>query len=416
MRPQLKPPGRDAMRGTMARALQLGIAGDDRPRSSRTAATVAEAPLPCGVVRARHGVVVDVNRYVETLIGRTRDQVIGAPLTAMLAVRGELATVGATPRTWTAELVTADGALVPVFAAHDGAAAEGEEVWIVLDAREHREREIRAQRAARFEVVGQLAAGVAHEINSPSQYISDAAHFARDAVQELLGLLQCYEDVAAAARAGVDASEPLARLATVRATIDEAFVRKELPPALDSILEGAARVSEIVRAMKELTHGEDRPDAPADLNAVVESVVRMTKAACRHVATVQLDLGKLPPLVCAAGELAKALVNLVVNARDAILEAGRIDGRIDIRTRCLPRAIEIEISDNGIGIPVAVQQRVFEPYFTTKAIGVGTGQGLALVRAVVEERHGGRVLLCSEHGVGTTFRVLLPLSRDGEPR
>ncbi len=400
----------------MVRALQLEVAGEARTPSPRAVAVAAESTLPCGIVRARRGAVVDVNPYVEALVGRGRSEMLGVPLTATLVVRGELAIAGATPRTWTAELVTADGALVPVFAARDGAGGDGDEDGIVLDAREHREREIRAQRAARFEVVGQLAAGVAHEINSPSQYISDAAHFARDAVRELLSLLRHYEAVAAAARSGADASEPLARLAALRAELDEEFVRNELPPALDSILEGAARVSEIVRAMKELTHGEDRPDAPADINGVVESVVRMTKAACRHVATVQLELGRLPPLVCAAGELAKALVNLVVNARDAILEAGRIDGRIDIRTRCLPRAIEIEVGDNGIGIPVAVQQRVFEPYFTTKAIGVGTGQGLALVRAVVEERHGGRVLLCSEHGVGTTFRVLLPLARDGETR
>ena len=365
--------------------------------------------MPCAVFQADAGVVTNVNVRACALLGHPRRELIGRAIESLLLVHDD-----AQAGTVSGELLLDQGPPIDVLTSCTADLDDpSRTLWVAMDARDHSERLKRAHQAAHFEVVGRLAAGVAHEINSPSQYISDAGHFARDAVTELLRLLQCHQELATVVRQGGDPGEVLAQLDAAAARADDGFVRRELPPAIDSIIEGAGRIAEIIRTMKELTHGVDRPDAPADVNGLIESAVRMTRAACRHVAKVETQLERLPPLVCSASELGKVLVNLIVNARDAIAEVGADDGLIRIQSRLREAAIEIEVSDNGVGIPAPVQSRVFEPFFTTKAVGIGTGQGLAMVRTAIEDRHGGRVILCSEPGAGTTVRLTLPLQRSG---
>ncbi len=274
------------------------------------------------------------------------------------------------------------------------------------------ELEARLLESERLEAVGRLAAGVAHEINTPVQYISDAAHFGRDAAVELLRLVTAQQAVIAAVCAGEAPEVALAELLRLRTTTDFAFIHAELIPALDSILEGVARVGEIVRGMKELSHPGGGEARLADLNHVISSAVRMARHATRHIREIRLELGALPPVPCRAGDLGKVVVNLVLNACDAILDSPRADdGWIRIASRIDGDRVVIEIEDNGVGVPAELKQRVFDPFFTTKAVGRGTGQGLALARRIVEDQHGGRISVAGEACEGSTFRIELPLSR-----
>lgn len=261
-----------------------------------------------------------------------------------------------------------------------------------------------------LEAIGRVAAGVAHEINTPTQFISDAGHFAQDAVTGLLELIEHHRIALAAFRNGTDATAALAELDACAQRIDAEFIRHELPAAIGSILEGTSRIAEIVRAMKELTHPGSDAAVDVDVNHVIATAVRMTRSEVRYVAETELDLGDLPAVRGRPGELGKVIVNLVVNARDAIAEAGRATpGVIRIRSRAVDGVVRIEVQDDGVGIPEAARARVFDPFFTTKPVGLGTGQGLSLSRRIVEQQYGGRIALASESGRGTTITIDLPV-------
>jgi signal transduction histidine kinase len=271
--------------------------------------------------------------------------------------------------------------------------------------------ENRLQQTFRLESIGQLAAGIAHEINTPTQYISDAAHFVRDALGELFVLLDRHVAVADACRKRADPAAALQELDAFAAGTDVQFLRDELGPAIASVLEGAARVAEIVRAMKELSHPGSDERLALDVNHAIETALRMTRHETKHVARVVTEFGVLPPVRGILSELGKVLVNLVVNARDAIVDAHRgADGLIRIRTWAERSRVVIEVADNGIGMTPELTARIFDPFFTTKPAGQGTGQGLAIAWHVVVDRHRGRIAVESTPGVGTVFRVELPIA------
>ncbi|HET6583184.1 MAG TPA: ATP-binding protein [Nannocystaceae bacterium] len=271
--------------------------------------------------------------------------------------------------------------------------------------------EHRLQQTFRLESIGQLAAGIAHEINTPTQYISDAAHFVRDALGELLGLLDRHQALAEACRSGASTSAALAAVDEFTAQTDLQFLRAEIAPAIASVLEGAARVAEIVRAMNELSHPGSDERLALDLNHAIETALRMTRHETKHVARVVTEFGVLPPVRGVISELGKVLVNLVVNARDAIVDARRgADGMIRIRTWAERNRVIVEVADNGTGMTAEVRERIFDPFFTTKPVGQGTGQGLAIAWHVVVDRHRGNLRVESSPGVGTAFRVELPIA------
>jgi signal transduction histidine kinase len=271
--------------------------------------------------------------------------------------------------------------------------------------------EHRLQQTFRLESIGQLAAGIAHEINTPTQYISDAAHFVRDALGELLGLLERHFVLADAIRSGADTKAALADVDAFVAHTDLQFLREEIAPAIASVLEGAARVAEIVRAMKELSHPGSDERLALDLNHAIETALRMTRHETKHVCRVVTELGVLPPVRGVISELGKVLVNLVVNARDAIVEAQRgSDGLIHIRTWAERNRVIVQVVDNGVGMTPELCERIFDPFFTTKPAGQGTGQGLAIAWHVVVDRHRGILRVESTPGLGSTFRVELPIA------
>jgi signal transduction histidine kinase len=264
--------------------------------------------------------------------------------------------------------------------------------------------------AHRLEAVGQLAAGIAHEINTPIQYVGDSLHFLRSAFEDVSPLLSQLESLARTLRAAGE-TDTARRIEAAWEAADADFLREQIPRALDRTFDGIERVTGIVRAMKTLAHpgGEDR--APADLNEALRNTLTVTRNEFKYVADVETDLGAIPQVPCQLGEINQVFLNLVVNAAHAVAESVAGSDRrgvIRIRSRTEGDSVVVEISDTGVGIPNALKERVFDPFFTTKPVGKGTGQGLSMARSIVT-KHGGTLAFTSSPGQGTTFTIRLPL-------
>jgi len=189
-------------------------------------------------------------------------------------------------------------------------------------------------------------------------------------------------------------------------------VLENAPAALADALDGVSRISRFVRAMKEFAHPDQAEKAPADLNHALESTLMIARNEDKYVAAVETDFGELPLVCCHLGDLNQVFLNLLVNAAHAIgdvVGASGGKGCIRIRTRSEADWVRIEIADTGSGIPEAARERIFEPFFTTKPVGKGSGQGLAIARAIVVGKHGGTLSFETEVGKGTTFIIRIPL-------
>jgi signal transduction histidine kinase len=268
--------------------------------------------------------------------------------------------------------------------------------------RQRMESELRL--AQKLQSVGQLAAGVAHEINTPIQFVGNGLEFLSDAFDSMLALISTYR------AAQVDPSDEI-RAAEEEADID--YVVSAAPQVFVSARDGVKRVARIVSAMKAFSHPDQQGQAPSDLNGAIENTLAIAISEYRAVADVALELAPIPEVVCHLGEINQVVLNLIVNAAHAIGDAvtgteGR--GTISIATRLdLDDTVVISVSDTGCGIPAAIRERVFDPFFTTKEVGRGSGQGLALARTAIVDRHGGAIDFEARPGGGTTFHVRLPV-------
>jgi PAS domain S-box-containing protein len=272
-----------------------------------------------------------------------------------------------------------------------------------LDVTERREAEMRSHAAERLESVGKLAAGVAHEINTPVQFVSDSIYFVRDGLYELLALTDRLRTLASRDQCNANS---VAALST-----HLPYLVENLPKALERSLDGLKRVSEIVSSMRELAH-PDRPEMSAiDVNHIIQNAMVVARSEYKYVAEIQTDLVPLPQVRGHAGELNQVLLNLLVNAAHAIADVvgdSEQKGQIRIATHIDGDSVVISVSDTGSGIPANIRHRVFEPFFTTKDVGRGTGQGLAISHNIIVKRHGGTIDFDSTVGQGTVFRVRLP--------
>ncbi|HMG54545.1 MAG TPA: ATP-binding protein [Kofleriaceae bacterium] len=273
--------------------------------------------------------------------------------------------------------------------------------------RERMEGELRLSQ--KLEAVGQLAAGVAHEINTPIQYVADNLQFLRDGITTLAEMATEMLAAAATARGG-EVGALIDRLDAIAEHADLRYLSQEIPGSLDSVRDGVSRIANIVRAMKELAHPGPREASAIDLPRALQNALEVTAAAYRYVADVDTQFATTPPVVCFGSDLNQVFLNLIVNAAHAIedKQAGR--GRLGVRTRVDGDQVEIAISDTGAGIPEAHRERVFDAFFTTKEVGRGTGQGLAISRSIVVDRHGGTLTFDSQVGIGTTFYIRIPLA------
>lgn len=351
----------------------------------------------------------------ERLLGRTLEETgwarsdrsvydrINATIRAGEVWSGELSSACADGSIRTEEVTVS-----PVFA--DGHIDHYVQVRRDVTARLHLEQQLR--QAQKLESIGQLSAGIAHEINTPSQYVNDNLLFLRDAFAEIRRLLDRLKE---SADAGGDVSA-----GDVHALLDSAdfgYLKVEVPSALEQSLDGIGRVTRIVRAMKEFSH-QSRTKAPADLNQAIESTVTVATNEWKYVADVELDFDpKLPQVPCLLNEFNQVILNVIVNAAQAIAEVIGDDtgrkGKITLSTRRVDRWAEVRIADTGAGMTDEVQARVFEPFFTTKEVGKGTGQGMSIAYGVVVNKHGGTISVDSEPDKGTCFVIRLPLEAAG---
>jgi len=274
---------------------------------------------------------------------------------------------------------------------------------------------LRAQllQAQKLESVGQLAAGIAHEINTPTQYIGDNTRFVQEAFADLKGLWNKFQNLAQAAKEHDSCRNILDDIAATTARIDAPFLLDEIPEAIDQALDGVFRIAALVGAMKEFSHPGAKEKVPLDLNHAIASTITIARNEWKYVADVETDFDEsLSPVPCLPAEFNQVILNLLVNAAHAI--AGVIPpqsgekGKIKVQTRKLEDCAEIRISDTGTGIAEEIRSRVFDPFFTTKEIGKGTGQGLAIAHSVVVDKHGGTIRFETEMGEGTTFIICLP--------
>jgi PAS domain S-box-containing protein len=278
--------------------------------------------------------------------------------------------------------------------------------------RERLEHELNLAR--RLEAIGQLSAGVAHEINTPLQYVGDSVHFLGQAFQRITGYVARVDQLTKAEKPPAW-SDTLAALQAGRKEARLDFVMEEIPRAVLASKEGVEHVSRIVQALKAFSHRGSEEKCPSDVNAAIQNTLVMAHNEYKLVASARTELGELPSVCCIISQLNQVLLNLIVNAGHAIADAGRSSpGTITVASRAVDGVVEIDISDDGAGIPEPIRHKIFEQFFTTKEVGKGTGQGLALARKIIVDGHGGTLAFTSEVGKGTTFSIRLPI--DGETR
>ena len=302
---------------------------------------------------------------------------------------------------------------------------DGEKVWLrsiagpaeehqlrgfLFNITERRKIELQMQHTQKLESIGRLASGIAHEVNTPTQYVGDNTRFLREALDELDPVFKLAQRIGE----GDCTEEELASLSEAVQETDLDYLFEEMPRAICESLEGIDRVGKIVRAMKEFSHPGSQEMAAADINSAIESTITVASNEWKYVAKMELDLAPdLPPVHCHVSEVNQVVLNMIVNASHAIedtldKESGS-EGTIRICTAFVDDFAEIRISDTGGGIPKHAQDKIFDPFFTTKEVGKGTGQGLSMAFSVIVQGHGGTLDFETEEGKGTTFVIRLPL-------
>ncbi len=280
---------------------------------------------------------------------------------------------------------------------------------LLLDVTAQHRLEEDLRQAQKLESVGRLAAGVAHEINTPTQFIGDNVRFLREAFADIDRLIGAAIRLAAAPD-DTERHEAVATIAGLRDEVDLAYLRAECPLALDQSLDGIERVARIVHAMRDFAQADQAEKAAVDVNRVIRSAITVCRAEWKQVAAVLQCLDATNPTAPGfAQDLGQVVLNLVVNAAQAIAAKGAgARGTIQVRSRRVAEGVEIEVEDDGAGIPESVRPRIFEQFFTTKPVGSGTGQGLALSHRIVTPKQGGELSFRSEPGAGATFTIRLP--------
>ncbi len=275
------------------------------------------------------------------------------------------------------------------------------------------------QVANHLAVMGQLAAGVAHEINTPAQYVSDNIHFLQDAFDSLLTVMDRYQALYQAVKSGTVKRQTLTDLETTIEEDDIDYVLEQVPEAIQQSLEGMTRIIQIVEAMRDFSHPGLMEKKVVDINKAIRDTVTVTRNLWKYTSDLETSLDRaLPRIMCQPGEINQVLLNLISNASDAVAEAidstpGVEKGHIKISTKRVDNWVDIQISDTGAGIPEAVRDRIFDPFFTTKPVGKGTGQGLAISASVIAS-HGGTLTCDTSPGEGTTFHIRLPIEENSD--
>lgn len=309
--------------------------------------------------------------------------------------------------------------VTPVSLEYDEAGSGG--FWLlVMDVTERKLIESQILHNQKLEAIGLLAAGIAHEINTPTQYVLNYTSFIKEAIENLGAAFASHWDFFERCSALEVVSADIAEVRARDAELQIGFYFEELPAAITETLDGLDKISAIVGSVKQFVHPGHAHQVDVDLNRLVADTVNLCRNEWKYVSELVTDLDPGLPLVpCLSQEIGQVLLNLVVNAAHAISEVHEKDaareGRIRISTRKRGDWAEIRVADNGSGIPPHVQDHIFEPFFTTKPVGTGTGQGLFIVHSIVVKNHGGSIRFETQPGQGTVFVFSLPLvGKDGK--
>jgi PAS domain S-box-containing protein len=393
---------------------------------------VAETATDAIISGDRRGVIIYFNRAAEQIFGYAAAEVLGKPLTTLMPGRyhgahreglerylatGQARAIG---RTLELSGLRKDGSEFPVELSL-AAWKEGEETFFTAILRDIRERKRAEQERERMnaqllqgqklQAIGQLAAGIAHEINNPAGYILSNLGTMAEYFADLDRYLRAAEEGLRAVRTGEDAARLQRTLESLRADLDLEDLLRDLPSAIADCRHGAEKIRDIVKSLREFTHPDDGERSPADLNGLVENAIRLCWNELKYKVELKKRLADLPPVVCQPRQIEQVVVNLLVNAGQAI---GDSKGEIFVSTGRDGDLALLRIRDTGCGIAPEHLDRLFEPFFTTKPVGKGTGLGLYLVRKIVKG-HGGAVDVCSQAGAGTEFTVRLPFEAARNP-
>ncbi len=306
-----------------------------------------------------------------------------------------------------------DGTTIPVLKTVSALEMDGRKYLLdsILDIRRRKALERRVLQARKMESVGRLAAGVAHEINTPLQFLGDNLRFLKDAVGGLFKAVEKAKELIGGA-----GEEGLEKFRECLEECDLGFLEEEVPGALDQSLEGLGRVKEIVDALRSFAEPGKGRKEPVDVNEEIRKAIVLSQGQWRGAVEVETDLAPdLPRVSGYSAEIQETFLILLSNAAQAVKarmdqeDARERTGRIRVKSRLVEGAVEVQVEDEGTGIPEQLREQVFNPFFSTKGVGIGSGKGLAYAQSVVSGAHGGEIFFETEEGKGTTFTVRLPL-------
>lgn len=379
--------------------------------------------MPCGlIVVDSESRIESVNDSLLSLLEYTSDELVGAPLDFIFSDKENAKKILNSNESIREErkCKTKTGTDIPVlFSIGNLSYSPNNEekihgvVCIMIDIRDRKKLESELQQAQKMESIGRLATGIAHEINTPIQYIGDNMIFLKETFQKILNHLQMTREVLAQLPTDIQKSHSILSLQENEKKIDLPFLVLETPHAVEETIIGTKKVATIVQSMKEFSHpGVDK--AAVDLNKALKSTVTISHNIWKNVAEVVFDLdASMPQIVCLPGEINQVLLNLIINATHAIEDKVSTlsgdKGIIKISTSYDDTWAIILISDTGIGIQDSIKGKIFDPFFSTKETGRGAGQGLYIAHKAVVENHKGRIEFDTVPGKGTIFKIYLPL-------
>ena len=373
------------------------------------------------------GVIKEWNQTAEQLFGWSSEDMIGKPIA--LVARPAEAYEPADGQTCLTAILSAlgeqqrgeiigvhrDGRHFPVETSISVMVDEESFIFnaFIHDISERYQMQQQLNQSQKLESIGQLAAGIAHEINTPTQYIGDNIDFLNTAYHDLTNLIGQYQKLLGQAKQGEVDTESIESIQEISSEIDLDFIVEEAPGALEAARDGVARITKIVAAMKDFAHPGSELLSPANLNKALTSTATVCQSEWRHIAELATELDETLPLVpCLPSELNQVFLNIIVNAAHALSDKytdPHQKGRITITTTQTPDHAVIKIADNGPGIPEEIRSKIFDPFFTTKEVGKGSGQGLSIARSVIVDKHQGELSVDSQPNDGTTFTIKIPL-------
>ena len=373
-----------------------------------------------------HGRYIGCNRAFEDFLGLSREQIIGKDSTELdefepvviFRERLDQECRDSCHENYEARIQHRNGKIQNIFINKATFLNELQEpaghVSVIIDITERIRLEGKLLQSQKLESIGSLAAGVAHEINTPIQFIGDNTRFFLDSYNDFLEVLKGHTALYNAAVSDDAYNELTETIANNREKYDVAYLLEEIPKAVEQTLEGVDHVARIVRSMKEFSHPGQNEKIDSDINRAIENTITVARNEWKYSAEVITDFEpQLPMVPLLVGEFNQVVLNLIINAVHAISEKSDNDdekkGQLHISTRLIDGVVEVRVADNGTGIPEKIRDRVFDPFFTTKEVGRGTGQGLSVSRSVIVEKHGGQLTFETEEGVGTTFIILVPI-------